>query len=347
MVDNCQIAVFSDLHLGIHMNSPTWHAISLDWAKWITSELKKKNIKEIIFCGDFFHSRSEITVNTLHHASTLLEEFDDFNITMIVGNHDAFYRHNSTVNSISIFKGRKNINVINEPTVVQKCGRELFFAPWGTPVDKMHSCDIIFGHFEIESFKMNTFKICDHGLKADELIKLAPLVISGHFHLREERNYKKGTILYVGCPFELDFGDAGSTKGYYILDLPSMKYDFYPNEVSPKHNKIALSELIKIPDFKNKASEYINNNIVKIVIDKNINNDDLDNLTFKLNGYGPLSIIVDHANAFDKFGALSQEEIDLSGVDIPRAISEFVDMLDIQNKKEVVEYTVSLYHNCK
>jgi DNA repair exonuclease SbcCD nuclease subunit len=347
MVDNCQIAIFSDLHLGIHMNSPVWHEISLDWAKWVTSELKKKDIKEIIFCGDFFHSRSEITVNTLHHASNLLEVFDDFKITMIVGNHDAFYRHNSTVNSISIFKGRKNIEVINEPKVVQKCGRELFFAPWGTPVDKIQSCDIIFGHFEIESFKMNTFKICDHGLKAEALIRLAPLVISGHFHLREERSYKKGTILYVGCPFELDFGDTCSTKGYYILDLPSMKYDFFPNEISPKHSKIMLSELVKIPDFKNKASEYINNNIVKIVVDKNISNDDLDSLTFKLNSYGPLSIVIDHTNAFDKFGALSQEEVDLSGVDIPRAISEFVDMLEIQNKKEVVDYTVSLYHNCK
>jgi hypothetical protein len=277
------------------------------------------------------------------------KHFQDLNkfisvIAMIVFAAQFFFLFNFFY---SIFKGRKNIEVINEPKVVQKCGRELFFAPWGTPVDKIQSCDIIFGHFEIESFKMNTFKICDHGLKAEALIRLAPLVISGHFHLREERSYKKGTILYVGCPFELDFGDTCSTKGYYILDLPSMKYDFFPNEISPKHSKIMLSELVKIPDFKNKASEYINNNIVKIVVDKNISNDDLDSLTFKLNSYGPLSIVIDHTNAFDKFGALSQEEVDLSGVDIPRAISEFVDMLEIQNKKEVVDYTVSLYHNCK
>lgn len=347
MLTNCKVAIFSDLHLGVHMNSPVWHGISLNWAKWITNELRKQEIKEIFFCGDFFHSRSEITVNTLHHASDLLSLFDDFNITMLVGNHDAFYRHNSTVNSISIFKGRKNIKVISEPTMIQICGRELFFAPWGTTVEKIQSSDAIFGHFEIESFKMNTFKVCDSGFKAEDLLKLAPLVISGHFHLREERSYKKGTVLYVGSPFQLDFGDEGSTKGYYILDLPSMRYEFFSNDVSPKHNKITLSELIKIKDFKSKASDIVNNNIVKLVIDRNISNDDLDTLTFKLNSYGPLNIMLDHTNAFDKFGSLSQDDIDLSGVDIPRAISEFVDMLDIQNKKEVVDYTVSLYHTCK
>jgi hypothetical protein len=55
---------------------------------------------------------------------------------------------------------------------------------------------------------------------------------------------------------------------------------------------------------------------------------------------------VDHSANFDRFD-LGQEKIDLSGVNIPQAISEFIDMLDIQNKKDVVDYTVSLYNNCK
>lgn len=329
------------------MNSPTWHTISLNWARWITSELKNKNINEIYFCGDFFHSRSEITVNTLHHASDLLEIFSDFNITMIVGNHDAFYRHNSTINSISIFKGRNNIKVISKPTLLQVCGRELLFAPWGTSSEQLNECDVIFGHFEIESFKMNTYKVCDSGLKAKDLLSFAPLVISGHFHHRDERTYESGKILYVGSPFELDFGDAGTTKGYYILDLPSMNYTFYPNTISPKHIKYQLSELVKISDFKNSAKEIINNNIVKIVIDKNISNDDLEILSTKITNFGPMNFMLDHAHAFDRFGALSQDDVDLSGVDIPRAISEFVSMLEIQNKKEVIDYTVSVYNQCK
>jgi len=346
MLKDCKVAIFSDLHLGVHTNSSTWHDISLEWAQWYTAQLKSRNITDIIFCGDFFHNRSEITVNTLHHASKILQLFDDFRLIMITGNHDSFFRHNSKVNSISIFNGRKNIEVIQEPKVLQVCGREMYFAPWGTDVNEIHSCDIVFGHFEIESFKMNTYKICDHGTKPDDLFKHSPLIVSGHFHLREERKYGKNTILYVGCPFELDFGDVDSVKGFYILDLKTMLFEFIENNFSPKHKKIKLSELIKIDNFDRKGKDILGNNIIKLVVDRNIDSTDLDKLSVKLNSFKPVTLTVDHSANFDKFD-LGQEKIDLSGVNIPQAISEFIDMLDIQNKKDVVDYTVSLYNNCK
>lgn len=339
-----KVAIISDLHLGVHTNSPTWHEISLTWAKWLCAELQEKDIEEIFFCGDFFHSRSEITVNTLHVAASILEIFKSFKITLLAGNHDSFYKTDSRVNSISIFNGRPNINVIDKPTLVHKNNRDLFFAPWGTDLNDMKECDMMFGHFEIESFKMNSFKVCDHGFKSTDLFKYTNKIVSGHFHLRDEREYEKGTILYVGSPFELDFGDAGSSKGYYILDLKNLKYDFYENNISPKHQKIALSELIKLKDFKGDGSKIFKNNIVKLSIDKNIETSDLDKLSAKISSFIPISITYDHVTVFD----LSKDpEIDLSGVDIPHAIEEFVGMLDIANKKEVVDYTVSLYNTCK
>jgi DNA repair exonuclease SbcCD nuclease subunit len=344
---NSQIAIFSDLHLGVHMNSQVWHDVSLNWAKWITEELKSKNIKEIIFCGDFFHSRSEITVNTLHHASTILEYFKDFKLYMLAGNHDSFYKNNCTVNSIRIFYGRDNIIIVDRPTLLQIGGKECFFAPWGTELSEIQDCDIVFGHFEIETFKMNTFKVCEGGFKSQDLLKFAPLVISGHFHLREERKYSNGTVLYVGCPFELDFGDEGSTKGYYILDMNKASYDFYPNDISPRHIKINLSDLIKIENFTEAGRTVLGNNIIKLGLDKNISAQDLEKLTIKLHNFKPLNLVVDNSIEFDKFGADLESNIDLSGVDIAKAITDFVQMLDIDNKKDVVEYTVSLYNQCK
>ena len=344
---NSQIAIFSDLHLGVHMNSQAWHSISLDWAKWIVDELKAKKINEIVFCGDFFHSRSEITVNTLHHASTILDHFKDFKIYMLAGNHDSFYKNNCSVNSIRIFNGKDNIVIIDKPTLIQIGGKECFFAPWGTELKDIQECDIMFGHFEIETFKMNSFKVCEGGFKSQELLNYAPLVISGHFHLREERKYSKGTILYVGCPFELDFGDEGSTKGYYILDTNNAQYEFFPNEVSPRHVKINLSDLVKIPNFAEAGQVILKNNIVKVGIDKNVSIQDLDKLTLKLYNYKPLNLVIDNSNNFDKFGADLEQSIDLSGVDIAKAISDFVQLLDIDNKKDVIDYTVSLYNQCK
>lgn len=347
MNQNKKVAIISDLHLGVHLNSPVWHDISLEWAKWLVNELTEKDITQIIFCGDFFHSRSEITVNTLHHASTILGIFKDFNIIMITGNHDSFYKNDSRVNSISILDGRPNITILDKPTLRQIHGKEVFFAPWGTGLNDLQSCDIMFGHFEIESFKMNTFKVCDEGFKSADLFKYAPFVVSGHFHLREERVYEKGTILYVGSPFELDFGDAGSTKGYYIMDFNNLSHEFYPNTISPQHIKVSLSDLIKLKDFKTEAKKLFSNNIIKLSIDKTIDSSDLEKITTKINTVTPLSLVVDHVATFDQLGKACQTEVDLSGVDISQAISDFVNLLDIQNKKEVVEYTVSLYTSCK
>ena len=344
---NSKIAIFSDLHLGVHMNSQVWHDISLQWAKWITEELKAKNIKEIVFCGDFFHSRNEITVNTLHHASVLLEYFKDFKIYMLAGNHDSFYKNNCSVNSIRVFSGRDNIIIIDEPSLIQVGGKECFFAPWGTEIEKLQECDVMFGHFEIESFKMNSFKLCEGGFKSQDLLKYCPLVISGHFHLREERRYSKGTILYVGCPFELDFGDEGSIKGYYILDTKDSSYEFFPNEISPRHIKINLSDLVKVDNFAEAGQVILKNNIVKVGIDKNISTQDLDKLTLKLHNYKPLNLVIDNSIHSATFGADLEQSIDLSGVDITKAISDFVQLLDIENKKDVIDYTVSLYNQCK
>lgn len=347
MPNSKRIAIFSDLHLGVHVNSPVWHEVALNWAKWVTSELEKQNIKEIIFCGDFFHNRSEITVNTLHQASLILDMFDDFHVYMLAGNHDSFYKNNCSVNSIRIFSGRKNITIIDTPKTLQLGSKRCFFAPWGIELSKIEKADVLFGHLEIESFKMNAHKLCDHGFKTEDLLNFAPLVISGHFHLREERSYKRGTVLYVGSPFQLDFGDEGSTKGYYILNLDDLTYEFFENKISPKHLKIKLSDLIKINNFKTVGRDIIGNNIIKLEVDKTISNSDLDKLSTKIGTYSPLSYVVDNITNFDRFGAANQEEVDLSGVDITKAITDFVELLDIQNKKDVVEYTISLYNQCR
>jgi len=342
-----KICCIADLHIGIHQNSIFWHETTLKWAAWLKQDLEQKGIQDIFILGDLYHYRDEIAVNTIHVVNEILKLWSSFNIVIIVGNHDAFYKDRSDINSLSILNGWKNITIISTATDTKLFGKNCAFLPWGAEVADIQKADIIFGHLEIESFKMNTYKLCEHGIKSSDLFKYAPLVISGHFHLREERQYEAGTILYVGCPFELDFGDEKSTKGFYILDLNTIKYTFYPNNLSPKHIKINLSELIKIKNFNEAAKDIFKNNIIKLGVDKTISNDDLEIISTKISGFTPLSYVIDNTTNFDRFGAANQDDVDLSGVDIPRAITDFVEMLDIQNKKDVIEYTTSLYNQCR
>ena len=56
---------------------------------------------------------------------------------------------------------------------------------------------------------------------------------------------------------------------------------------------------------------------------------------------------VDYAINFDKFGLSDENEYDLSGVDIPTAIGEFVNILEIDNKGAIIDYTLDLYKRSK
>jgi len=341
-----KVAIFSDLHLGVHQNSNFWIDVSLDWVNWFKDEISSKGIEDIIFCGDFFHYRDEVNLVSLDAGNKVLEILKDFNLYMITGNHDCYYKDTSEINSLSIFKDRKNIHVFDFLNTKYFGDKRFTFCPWGTKVDKINESDVIFGHFELQNFKMNAFKICDDGDDPEILIKKAPLIFSGHFHLRDEKKYDTSTIVYAGNPFQMDFGDAYQSKGYYILDVDTLKYEFIENNTTPKHIKVYLSKLIKLKDIDSMSS-FIPNNIIKLVIDKNISSKHLDVLLAKMSTYKPSDLHVDYDVNYNKIKVNEEASIDLSGVDIIKAIQDFVDLLDVNNKKEVIDYTISLYNRSK
>jgi len=342
-------AVFTDLHLGVHQNSSTWHDIALNWADWFVEELKSKDIDQIIFTGDFFHSRSEISVNTIHAASKFVDKFKDFaKIYMIVGNHDSYYKQKADVHSLSILNGYSNIQVFDTTTSVsgkEFNNKKITFVPWGFNYTDILDSDVLFGHFEIESFKMNAHKLCEEGVKPKDLLNKAPLIFSGHFHLNEEREYDNGKIIYVGSPFQLDFGERDCNKGYYILDFNDLSYEFITNKTTPEHKKLNISEIIDGNVLKEEIKDQIKNNFIKIVIDKKLDEKEIDNIVHLCNSLGPITLTVDPLVSFEF--QCDQDNTDLSGVDISKAIVEFVNLLDIQEKEEVIKHTLYLYNQIK
>lgn len=338
-----EIAIFSDIHLGVHHNSKFWHDVSLSWAKWFIEDLKNKGIEDVVFCGDYFHTRDEVSVDTLHFGSKLLELFKDFNLVMIVGNHDCFLKDSSEVNSISPYSNWKNITVVDKTLSIDSFGKKINFIPWGAKLEEIPNADITFGHFEINLFKMNTYALCDDGFVAEELLKKSQLIISGHFHLMDDRKYSDGRIVYVGNPFQMDFNDSGTTKGYYTLDLENGDMFFTENTFSPKHFNISLSYLLSENTLTDKVKSKFKDNLVKLKIDRRISPDDMEFLINALKGLKPIDLNVEYETNSSEY-ALDEENIDLSGIDIQQAIIEFIDTLDANNKKDLIQYTVDLYN---
>ena len=280
-------------------------------------------------------------------SADILDILSEFNLIAITGNHDIYYKHRTDVNSLSIFKNRNNVTVLEKYETIEAFDKKISFCPWNTATKDIEESDLIVGHFEIETFKMNTYKTCEEGVKVKDLLKKSELVISGHFHTRHEKKFGAGTILYVGNPFQMDFGDAGNQKGYHILDIDTMEYEFFANNISPNYNKISLSELVEAGEITSFIRSRFTNNIVKVKIDMNISQEDMDILQSTLVSLKPEVLTYDYDINFNRILDNKEDIEDLSGVDIEQAIEEFINSLEPSNKKSIIDYTLGLYESCK
>jgi len=336
---NNKILFFSDLHLGVHQNSQTWHKICLDLAEWIDTVMVKHNLDTIFFAGDAFHDRHEIGVNTLHVAKKFFDILRNYKIYMIPGNHDAFLSSTVEVNSIEILT-QQNIHVFTKPETVSVSDRTVTFCPWKTTISNLEPVDMLVGHFEIPNFRMNATKICDHGDASTNLLEKAKAVVTGHFHFRDHRSYDDKFVLYLGSPYEMDFSDRGQDKGVSIIDFDDFGVTFIPNNVTPKHHRLKISELLQ-KRYTN-LPELIENNIISIYVDTKLDTLTLDLLTSKLTQYHPLQFRTE-------FDVLEVAQIDTKdakklSIDIETAFQEFVDLVDTRaTKKEVLDKCLNLY----
>jgi len=342
-IKGTEVGIFSDPHYGVHRNSETWHKIALEHAKWAAQQFKDRGIQDIIIPGDIFHDRNDIAVNTLHVVTDIFDVLRDFNIIITVGNHDAYYRDNSTVNSVSILRGWSNITVVDSLIVETLQGKKIAFCPWGQDINEVPKCDLIVGHFEINSFKMNSYKVCTNGLKSSDLTDRAPLTITGHFHHREERKYKEGTILYVGAPYQQDWGDFGTTKGLYILDLADLSYRFIENNISPQYRRLQYTELLDNVYTPETLKSAIQGNIVKFIVDKAVEPSTLETIVRRLVAIKPVEFTMEHDVSEQSKVNIEEAANKEFNISVEKSIDEFVELMDIKDKSAVKQYVSDLY----
>ena len=341
---NNKIAIISDPHFGVQINNPIWQKIPIDYAKWLKNMLLKEKIKDIVICGDIFNNREEISILTLHVANEFFKILKDFNIMLIVGNHDIFYKNRTDVNSINILNEWENIHVINDVFCLDQFDRKICFCSWLSDIDKIDKSDILFGHFEIQNFKMNKYVINDDGKTYSDLLKKAKLIFSGHFHLNQERIYDEGTIIYVGNTYSQNWSDCGIQKGFYILDISTLNYKFINNDVSPIFKKYYLTELFE-NGINEKTKQEFNNNFIKVIIDKkDINQEKIDLLYNKLCLFKPLSLDLEYKNEFEIKSLSDKIEYEQETFDFVKTLKTFVSNLEVENKDDIIKYITELYN---
>ena len=97
---------------------------------------------------------------------------------------------------------------------------------------------------EIENIQKS--KVKSGNLVGDfvEYAKQFGTVYAGHIHQRDEFVAKSRQFVFVGSPYQQNFGEIDSDCGYYVLDEKNFR-KFYPTKSAPKHVRLKISEVLE------------------------------------------------------------------------------------------------------
>jgi len=341
------VALLSDLHFGVRKNSEVFLDSQLRFiVEQFVPYLKEHGIKKIFMLGDLFDNRSSTNTKVMNAVYDIFATcLKDFEIYMIIGNHDCYFNSTVNINSMKFLEGFKNIHLIEKITKITLNKKKIVMVPW--IVDNVEfirefqkiNCDICMGHFNISGFHFNKFKKSDDGLHG-KLFGKCKKVFTGHFHIRNSQKIHGSEIVYVGSPYQLTRNDIDESRGFTILDLSTLEYKFIDNNVSLKYIKLKFPEKFT----KNKIS----NNIIDVHVDydEKYNEKIVERYVQKIEQLDPAMT----PNIFVDNNSELSGNIDLDGYNIGSMLDlmrEYINSLDVRNKEEIYDLLIDLYNEVK
>jgi DNA repair exonuclease SbcCD nuclease subunit len=303
------IGIYTDSHYGAKKGSKHLHDyFELFYKNVFFPALEEHGVETVIHMGDAFDSRKSIDYQSLEWAKRVVfDPLKKYDVHMIVGNHDCYYKNTNNVNSPALLlKDYSNIKTYSSPTNTKVCGIDMTFIPWicsenydeTLKVIQKSKAKIAMGHLELKGFRVNKHLVMeDHGLEAN-LFSNFTKVFSGHYHTRSDN----GTVFYLGNPYEMYWTDVNDTRGFHIFDTETLEH-------TPINNPYKLFYNIYYEDTPHQmfdATEY-QNKIVKVIVRKKSNIKSFEKFIDKL-----YSIGVQELKIIENFEIQENEEFDIS-----------------------------------
>ena len=231
--------------------------------------LEQHGIDTIIHMGDAFDSRKSIDFVGLDWTrKVVLEPLSKYNVHLITGNHDVYFKNSNKVNSPELLlKDYENITTYSEPTEVNIGGLNILLLPWINSENQDKSFKLIkntrakvaMGHLELQGFRVNKNLVMDeHGLEAN-IFKNFKKVFSGHYHTRSDN----GTVFYLGNPYEIYWNDVNDPRGFTIFDTETLEHFHIDNPYRMFYNIYYEDTPYQTFDVR----EY-ENKIVRVIVRK-------------------------------------------------------------------------------
>jgi DNA repair exonuclease SbcCD nuclease subunit len=317
-----KVCLISDLHIGNNKDNDKFHTIALEFAKWLKENMEERDISTLIIAGDFFHNRSYITLQTLDVGHRFLDVFSDMTVFITVGNHDALFLNNSSVTSLSIFKKRKNVHVIDNITTFDG----VTLCPWGTKVEDIPDSKVVIGHWDAQSFEMSAGKISTHGIKVSDLMNKCECAFSGHYHKPQIRQYGGKPFRYLGSPYQLNWGESDEDKFVYILDTETLHVEKIHNDKSPRFEYIR----------DDKDLHKVENNFICVELE---NPDDFNSTMLKFERLKALSVKTTMPVKTKQTDSPQESDTgsnQFKGASVHDCIDEYVNSLELSDSEKIL-----------
>jgi DNA repair exonuclease SbcCD nuclease subunit len=341
-----KICLISDLHFGVRKNNEVFIDSQLRFInEQFIPYLNENGIKKICILGDLFDNRQSTNTKVMNAVHSVFDKLRNFEIYVLVGNHDTYFTSSIEVNSLKFLNEFHNVTLIEKITSVEFNNRKFVMAPWITNIPEFISqfngtkCDVCLGHFNIFGFQYNKQKRSEDGIESN-IFSGCNKVFTGHFHIRNVQNLYGSEIIYIGSPFQLTRNDIDEERGFVVLNTEDLSYEFISNTVSLKYISLKFPEKF--------SYNRVHNNIVDVHIDYNDRYDEskIDRYVKRIEEYEPAvppNILVDNNTDFGSGMDLNCCNIG----SIMDLIREYIDMIEVENKEDIYSNLADLYNEAK
>ena len=278
-----RVAIFTDSHWGARKGSKLFQDYFEEFYKNVFfPTLEKEEITTVLHLGDAFDSRKSIDYQSLEWTKrVVLDPLLKYDVHMLVGNHDAYYKNTNSVNSPSLLlQNYSNIKTYSDPEVIKIGNLNVLLIPWicadneekTLRLIKNSGCKVAMGHLELNGFQAHRGHIMDDGMDSivfDNFTK----VFSGHYHTRSNN----GTVFYLGNPYEIFWNDVNDTRGFHIFDTETLEH-------TPVNNPYKMYCIIYYDDdnYQTFDTREYENKIVKVIVRKKSNTKKFEKFIDKL-----------------------------------------------------------------
>ena len=304
--------------------------------------IKERGVKSILHLGDAFDSRKTIEYNSLNWARRVMfDPMKDYDVRMIVGNHDCYYKNTNDTNSPGLLlQDYDNISTYTDPTEIEVEGLNILMLPWISPENEAQSIKMIknsksriaMGHLELSGFYAYKGMEYRDGKLDNNIFNNFEKVLSGHFHTRSD----DGRIHYIGNPYQMFWNDVNDNRGFILLDTETLEIEYI-------NNPHQLFDVIYYEDQSAamlKAQKY-KGKIVKVIVRKKTDQKKFDKFVEKLLNADTLDVkIVENFNTQDA----EDFEVDDAEENTLSILNRYVDEAELGDtplEKEAIKKLIS------